>query len=195
MNEGLALLQRRILFLSGEVSADTANRLIAQLLLLDADDHAAPIDLYINSPGGSVTDGVAVVDAMRCIQAPVSTICVGLAASMAAWILAAGAPGRRFVSPNAEVMIHQVATSFGGQAADIEVYAQRTLRLQSRLVEMLAEWTGQRPERIRGDMARDYFMSASEACAYGLADQVLVPFAAGSELARGDEVSRQGGQG
>lgn len=175
MNEALSLLQHRILFLGGEVTNDAANRIIAQLLLLDADDPERAIDLYINSPGGSVVDGVAIIDAMRCIRAPVGTTCIGQAASMGAWILAAGAPGRRCATPNAEVMIHQVSTGFGGKASDIEVYAEHTLGLQRRLVDMLAAWTGQPPERIRADMARDCFMTAEEARAYGLVDQVLVP--------------------
>nr|WP_093191694.1 ATP-dependent Clp protease proteolytic subunit [Thiocapsa sp. KS1] len=187
MNEGFALLQHRILFLGGEVTKETANRLIAQLLLLDADDPAKPIDLYVNSPGGSVVDGVAIIDAMRCIRAPVGTTCIGQAASMGAWILAAGAPGRRYLSPNAEVMIHQVGSSFGGRAADIEVFAQHTLRLQASLVAMLAEWTGQSPERIRTDMARDCFMTAEEARDYGLADLVLEPCVQSGPAGRADD--------
>jgi ATP-dependent Clp protease protease subunit len=166
----------RILFLSEAITAEVANRLIAELLLLDADNHQAQIDLYINCPGGSVLDGLAIVDAMQCIQAPVSTICIGQAASMAAWVLAAGAKGRRFATPNAEIMIHQVAASFAGQTADIRIYAQRMLRLQARLVEMLAQWTGQPPAQIEKDMEHEFFMTAEEARAYGLVDAILEPY-------------------
>ena len=176
MNETVGLLQHRILFLGGVITSDTANKIIAQLLLLEAEDRNGPIDLYVNSPGGSVVDGLAIIDAIRCIRAPVSTTCIGQAASMGAWILAAGTPGMRYLTPNAEVMIHQLSSSFEGKAADIEVLAQRTLRLQGRLVEMLAAWTGQPPQRVREDMSRDRFMSADEACSYGLADQVVEPF-------------------
>jgi ATP-dependent Clp protease protease subunit len=195
MSEGLALLQHRILFLGGEVNTDTANRIIAQLLLLDADDPDRPIDLYVNSPGGSVVDGLAIIDAMRCIRAPVGTTCIGRAASMGAWILAAGAPGRRSLSPNAEVMIHQVSSGFEGKASDIEVHAQHTLGLQTRMVNMLAEWTGQPPERIRADMARDCYMSAEEARDYGLVDEVLVPCVSGGPAAATVAAALRGGQG
>lgn len=171
-----ALLRHRILFLSEPITAEVANRLIAQLLLLDADDPKTPIDLYINSPGGSIPDGLALIDAMQCIQAPVSTICVGQAASMAAWVLAAGTRGRRFATPNAEVMIHQVAASFAGQAGDIRVYTERLLRIQERLVRMLARWTGQSPERISRDMEHEFFMTAEEARAYGIVDAILEPY-------------------
>jgi ATP-dependent Clp protease protease subunit len=171
-----ALLHHRILFLSEPITAEVTNRLIAQLLLLDADDHQAQIDLYINCPGGSVLDGLAIIDGMHCIQAPVSTICVGQAASMAAWILAAGTKGRRFVTPNAEVMIHQVAAGFTGQTSDIRIYTQRMIRLQERLVAMLAAWTGQTTERIQQDMQHEFFMTAQEATVYGIADAILEPF-------------------
>ena len=133
-----ALLRDRILLLSEPITAETANRLVAMLLLLDADSHSEQIDLYINSPGGSVTDGLAIIDAMRCIQASVSTTCIGQAASMAAWILAAGAKGQRFASPNAEIMIHQVFSGFAGNTSDIQVLSRRMLRLQERLIEILA---------------------------------------------------------
>jgi len=175
MIEAPALMSHRILFLSDEVTAEVANRLIAQLLLLDAANPEASIDLYINSPGGSVPDGLAIIDAMHCIRAPVSTICVGKAFSVAACILAAGTPGLRFATPNAEVLLHQVAAAFEGPASDIRVYTERVTRLQDRLVEMLARWTGQPPERIRRDMERQSFMTAEEARAYGLIDAVLEP--------------------
>lgn len=172
-----ALLHHRILFLREEVSAETANLLVAQLLLLDADDHEAQIDLYINSPGGSVVDGMAIVDAMQCIQAPVSTICIGQAASMAAWILAAGTRGRRVATPHAEIMLHQVSAGFKGQAADVRVQADRIQRTQESLVRLFAGWTGQDTDRIRRDMERDFFISAEEARAYGVIDEVLEPYA------------------
>lgn len=170
------LVQHRIVFLAEPVTSETANRLIAQLLLLDTDSHTEPIDLYINSPGGSVSDGIAIVDAIHCIQAPIGTTCIGRAASMAAWVLAAGTPGKRVATPNAEVMIHQVAGGFSGSTSDVQVQTRHMLRLQQRLVEMLAKWTGQSTDRIAADMERDFYMTADEARAYGLVDQVLPPF-------------------
>ncbi|MDZ7337606.1 MAG: ATP-dependent Clp protease proteolytic subunit [candidate division KSB1 bacterium] len=174
--ETTALLSHRILFLSEPITAEVANRLIAQLLLLDADHHEAQVDLYINCPGGNVVDGLAIIDTMQCIQAPISTICVGQAASMAAWILAAGTKGRRFATPNAEVMIHQVVAAFAGQTDDIRIYTQRTMRLQERLAQMLAELTGQPIEQIQKDMEHEFFMTAKEAKAYGIVDVILEPF-------------------
>lgn len=174
--ESAALLQNRILLLSEQVTAETSNRLISELLLLDAADHSSRIDLYINSPGGVVSDGLAIIDAIRCIQAPVSTVCIGQAASMAAWILAAGARGQRYASPNAEVMIHQVAAGFSGPAAHIKVMAERTMRLQRRLIELLAEFTGQTLQRIEEDLERDCFLAADQALAYGMIDAILEPF-------------------
>lgn len=171
--ESASLFGHRILFLSESISTEVANRLIAGLLLLDADDHETPIDLYINCPGGSVIDGLAVIDAIQCIRAPVYTICVGQAASMAACLLASGSPGHRYATPNAEVMLHQVAASFAGQATDIRIHTQRLVRLQERVIEMLAGWTGQPVDRIRCDMDRDCFLTAEEAKAYGLIDAVL----------------------
>ena len=174
--EPFALLQHRVIFLNRSLSAETANALIEQLLLLDALDHGAPIDFYINCAGGSVTDGLALLDVMACIAAPISTICVGQASSMAAWVLAAGTPGLRRATPHAEVMIHQVAGGFSGHADDIQFYAQRVVRLQQRLVQLLAAHSGQPSEKIGADMARDFFMSAREALAYGLIDAVVEPF-------------------
>ena len=176
MSSGI-LLQQRIIFLHEPITTETANRVIAQLLYLEADNPSACIDLYINSPGGSVTDGVAIIDAMQCIRAPVSTICIGQAASMGAWILAAGSKGLRFVTPNAEVMIHQMAAGLSGNTGDIHVLANRMVRGQERLVNMLAGFTGQDKTRISTDMQRDFFMSAEEAKAYGIVDAVLEPFA------------------
>ena len=169
------LLHHRILFLSAPISAASVNPIIAELLLLNAEAPGKQIDLYINSPGGSVLDGLALIDAMQCIEAPVSTICIGQAASMAAWVLAAGSRGLRFATPHAEILVHQVAADFEGQATDIQVHARHTLRLQSRLVAMLAQACGQSEEKVKKDMDRDFFMNAEEAKAYGLVDNVLEP--------------------
>jgi len=174
--ERAALLQHRILFLAGEVTAESANRLVADLLLLDADDHQRSIDLYVNSPGGNVLDGMAVIDTMHCIQAPVSTVCVGQAASMGAWLVAAGERGKRFGTPNAEMMIHQIAWGMAGHTEDIRVRTEQMVRLQEKMVHLLAGWTGQSAERIRQDMNRDFFMTATAAREYGLIDEVLLPF-------------------
>jgi len=171
--EETALLQHRILFLAGEVGARSANRVISQLLLLDAQDSTAPIDLYINSCGGSVGDGLAIIDTMMCIRAPVSTICIGQAMSMGARILAAGARGKRYATPNAEIMIHLMQVGVQGDSMDIQISAQRIARQQARMIDMLADWTGQTPARVREDIDRDYFMTAEEAKAYGLIDEVL----------------------
>jgi ATP-dependent Clp protease protease subunit len=170
------LLQHRILFLSEEITRETSCRMIPELLLLDADNHELPIDLYINSPGGNITAGLAIIDTMQCIQAPVSTICIGMAASMAAMILAAGAPGQRHASPNSEVMIHQSSGGFQGQTSTIRIYAQRMQRQEEQLVDLLAQWTGQKKERITTDIQNDYFMTAKEAKAYGIVDTILDPF-------------------
>lgn len=171
-----ALLKHRIVFLSEDISQDTANRVIPELLLLDADNHEAAIDLYVNSGGGSITAGLAIIDAMQCIQAPVSTVCIGVAASMAALILAAGAKGKRFASPNAEVMIHQSSGGFKGQTSAIRVYAERMQRQERQLVELLARWTGKPSKRILKDIENDYFMTAEEARDYGIVDAILQPF-------------------
>lgn len=171
-----ALLKHRIVFLSEEITQATANRVIPELLLLDADNHEAPIDLYINSAGGSITAGLAIIDTMQCVQAPVSTVCVGIAGSMAALILAAGAKTKRFASPNAEVMIHQSSGGFQGQTSTIRVYAERMQRQERQLVQLLARWTGQPEKRIIKDIQTDYFMTAEEAHAYGIVDAILEPF-------------------
>jgi ATP-dependent Clp protease protease subunit len=170
------LLKHRIVRLGADINKQTSDRLISELLLLDADDHKAQIDLYINSPGGSIIDGLAIIDAMLCIEAPVSTVCIGQAASMAAWILAAGAKGQRCATPSAEVMIHQASGGYSGQASSLQIYTDRILRLQSRLVEMFSGWTGQTAERIRQDMNNDFFMSSEEAQKYGIIDTILQPF-------------------
>ncbi|MHB2148291.1 ATP-dependent Clp protease proteolytic subunit [Calditrichota bacterium LG25] len=171
-----SLLVHRILFLSEPINDSVANRLIGHLLLLDAQNQHAPIDLYINSPGGSVLDGLAIIDTMLCIQAPITTICLGKAISMAAWILAAGSKGQRKATPHAEIMIHQLSAGIQGEADDIEVYARRIKRQQEELIKMLAHWTGQNDEKIRQDINLDYYMTAQEAKAYGLIDEILQPY-------------------
>ena len=169
------LLRHRILFLGDPIDHQMANRLIARLFLLDAEDPRAPIDLYINSPGGSLLDGLAIIDTMLCLRAPVHTVCIGKAYSMAAWILAAGARGHRLATPNAEIMIHQLSTGIEGEAGDIEVYARRILRLQQRMVDLLCRWTGKSPEQIRSDIQRDFFLTAPDARDYGVIDGILEP--------------------
>jgi ATP-dependent Clp protease, protease subunit len=182
---GQELLDHRILFLGDEVTAESANTLVASLLMLDADDHDASIDLYINSPGGSLSDGLAVIDTMRCVAAPVSTICVGRAASMAALILAAGERGRRLITPYAEVMIHQVFAGFSGRTNDVRLATEHTMRLQALIENLLAEWTGQSVERVRQDMQVDYWMTSSEALAYGLVDALIEPTGRSSSAGKG----------
>ena len=170
------LLKDRIIFVGGyegEVTTDSANILIAQLLYLDAEDNGKDINLYINSPGGSVSAGLAIYDTMQFIKPDVSTLCTGLAASMGAFLLAAGAKGKRFVLPNSRVMIHQPSGGFSGQASDIEIHAKEVLYLKRRLNEMMAQHTGQSIEVIDRDTDRDNFMSAEEAVKYGLIDKVL----------------------
>ena len=164
----------RILFLGGEVNSVVANGLVAQMLYHDADDNTKPIYLYINSPGGSVTDGVMIYDTMKYIKSDVVTICVGLAASMGAYLLAAGTKGKRVALPNSRIMIHQ---PLGGtsqrQASDIEIEANEILRMKENLNKSLAEMTGQPFEKIEKDTDRDYFLSAEEAKNYGLIDRVI----------------------
>lgn len=171
-----SLLNHRILFLSEAITEEVANRVISHLLLLDAQNHEAPIDLYINSPGGSVLDGLAIIDTMLCIQAPISTICLGKAFSMAAWILAAGSKGQRLATPHSEIMIHQLSAGIHGEADDIEVYAKRIKRQQNELIKMFAHWTGQKIEKIRKDIELDYYMTAQQAKSYGLIDVILQPY-------------------
>ena len=167
------LLKDRIIFLGTEVHDDIANVIVAQLLFLESEDPDKDIHLYINSPGGSVTAGLAIYDTMQYIKSPVSTICVGLAASMAAILLAGGAQGKRIALPNAEIMIHQPMGGARGQASDIEIHARNILRTRDRLNHILAEHTGQSVERVAEDTDRDNFMTADEALAYGLIDKVI----------------------
>ncbi|WP_346779326.1 ATP-dependent Clp endopeptidase proteolytic subunit ClpP [Paenibacillus brevis] len=167
------LLKDRIIFLGSQVNDVVANAIIAQMLFLDAEDPGKDIHLYINSPGGSITAGMAIFDTMQFIKSDVSTICVGLAASMGAFLLNAGAPGKRYALPNSEIMIHQPLGGAEGQATDIEIRARRILKMRDKLNKILAERTGQPLDRIEKDTDRDYFMSAAEAKDYGLIDRVI----------------------
>ena len=167
------LLRERIVFLGQEINADLANLVVAQLLFLDAEDPEKDIYVYINSPGGSVSAGMGIYDTLRHIRPDVSTICVGLAASMGAFLLSAGTKGKRMSLPHSRIMIHQPLGGAQGQATDIEIQAKEILYHKQRLNEMLAEHTGQSIERIQEDTERDFFMSAEEARDYGLVDQVI----------------------
>ncbi len=168
------LLNDRIVFVTGEVEDHMANLIVAQLLYLEAVDPAKDISLYINSPGGSVTAGMAIFDTMQYIKCDVSTMCVGMAASMGAFLLAAGAKGKRKALPNSEIMIHQPSGGARGQATDIVIHAEHILKTKKKMNEILARVTGQPLERIERDVERDFFMSSEEAKAYGLIDDVLV---------------------
>ncbi len=167
------LLKERVVFLVGPVNEATANLIVAQLLFLESENPDKDINFYINSPGGSVSAGLAIYDTMQFIKSPVSTTCMGLAASMGAFLLAAGAPGKRYCLPNSRVMIHQPSGGFSGQASDIEIQAKEILYLRRRLNEMMAKHTGQVIDLIEKDTDRDNFMSAEEAVKYGIIDKVL----------------------
>ncbi|CAM3005312.1 ATP-dependent Clp endopeptidase proteolytic subunit ClpP [Paenibacillus sediminis] len=167
------LLKDRIIFLGSQVNDVVANSIIAQMLFLEAEDPEKDIHLYINSPGGSITAGMAIYDTMQFIKPDVSTICVGMAASMGAFLLNAGAKGKRYALPNSEIMIHQPLGGAEGQATDIEIRARRILKLRDKLNRIMAERTGQSFEQIEKDTDRDNFMSAQEAQAYGLIDKVI----------------------
>ncbi|GLV13666.1 ATP-dependent Clp protease proteolytic subunit [Alicyclobacillus hesperidum] len=167
------LLKDRIIFLGTAIDDDVANAVVAQLLFLAADDPDKDIQMYINSPGGSVSAGLAIYDTMQHIKPDVSTMCVGMAASMGAVLLTAGAKGKRFALPNSEVMIHQPLGGARGQASDIEIHARHILKTRERLNKILAERSGQPLERVAQDTDRDNFMSAEEAKAYGLIDEVI----------------------
>ena len=167
------LLKDRIVFLGTEIDDSVANAVIAQLLFLESQDKEKEITLYINSPGGSVTAGLAIYDTMQYIQPKVSTICIGMAASMGAVLLAAGAPGKRFALPNAEVMIHQVLGGVKGQATDIKIHADRILAVRDSLNEILSKHTGKPMKIVANDTERDNFMTAKEAQKYGLIDKVI----------------------
>ncbi|WP_290584595.1 ATP-dependent Clp endopeptidase proteolytic subunit ClpP [Alicyclobacillus sp.] len=169
------LLKDRIIFLGSPIDSDVANAVVAQLLFLAAEDPEKDIQMYINSPGGSVSAGLAIYDTMQHIKPDVSTICVGLAASMGAVLLAAGAKGKRYALPNSEVMIHQPLGGARGQATDIAIHAEHIIKTRQRLNRILSERTGQPLERVERDTDRDFFMSAEEAKEYGLIDQVITP--------------------
>ncbi|MFY9492926.1 MAG: ATP-dependent Clp endopeptidase proteolytic subunit ClpP [Minisyncoccia bacterium] len=167
------LLKERIVFLGGPISDMVANTVIAQLLFLESQDPKKEIKLYINSPGGSVTAGLAVYDTMQFVKSDVSTICVGMAASMGATLLAAGKKGRRFVLPNSEIMLHQVMGGAEGQAVEIEISARHIIKVKDRLNKILAKHTGKSLKDIERDTDRDFFMSAEEAKQYGLVDEII----------------------
>ena len=167
------LLKERIIFLADEVNDQTASLVVAQLLFLESEDPNKDIQLYINSPGGSVTAGMAIYDTMNYIKCDVSTICIGMAASMGAFLLSSGAKGKRLALPNAEVMIHQPSGGAKGQATEIQIVAENILKTKKKLNEILAANTGQSVEKIAEDTERDNFMSAEEAKAYGLIDEIV----------------------
>lgn len=169
------LLNDRIIFLSDEVNDVTSSLVIAQMLFLEAEDPDKDINLYINSPGGQITSGMAIYDTMQYIRCDVSTICIGMAASMGAFLLAAGAKGKRKALPNAEVMIHQPLGGAHGQASDMAIHAQHIINTRERMNRLLAQRTGQTVERIKADTERDNYMTAEEALAYGIIDEIVPP--------------------
>ena len=173
------LLKDRIVFLGTPVDDDVANIIVAQMLFLESEDPDKDINLYINSPGGSVTAGLAIYDTMQYVKCQVSTICMGQAASMGALLLTAGAKGKRYSLPHSRIMIHQPSGGFGGQASDIELHAKEILRLKAKLNEIMQKHTGQPLDRIERDTDRDYFMGAGEAKEYGLIDEVVIKKPAG----------------
>ena len=192
------LLKERIIFLGDAIEDHIANLVIAQLLFLESEDPEKDIQLYINSPGGVVTSGLAIYDTMQYLRAPVSTICIGQAASMGAVLLAAGATGKRYALPNSRIMIHQGSSGFRGNTPDVEIQMRENLHLVNRLLEILAQHTGQTVEKVKADSDRDYFMSPEEAKAYGLIDEVffgnnesLISMAqkAGGEMPTADEAA------
>ncbi len=168
------LLKERIIFLGDAIEDHIANLVIAQLLFLESEDPTKDISLYINSPGGVVTSGLAIYDTMQYLKAPVSTICIGQAASMASVLLAAGAKGKRFALPNSRIMIHQGSAGFRGNTPDVEIQVREVMHLTERLTKILATHTGQTPEKVRRDSDRDYYLGAEEAKAYGIIDEVFV---------------------
>ncbi|MCA9509758.1 MAG: ATP-dependent Clp endopeptidase proteolytic subunit ClpP [Myxococcota bacterium] len=179
------LLRDRIIFLGSEITDEVANVVVAQLLFLEAEDPDKDIHLYINSPGGSVTAGLAIYDTMQFVRPDVETLCVGMAASMGAWLVAAGAPGKRTALAHSRIMIHQPMGGARGQASDIHIQAREILKLREQMNAILAEHTGQPVERIAADTERDYYMSAEEARAYGVVDRVMAR--------RGAEAASDGG--
>ncbi len=169
------LLKDRIVFLGGEINDAVANTVVAQLLFLEMEDPDAEINLYINSPGGSVTAGMAIYDTMQYVKCPVRTVCIGMAASMGAFLLMAGEKGKRLALPNAEVMIHQPLGGAQGQATDVQIQADWLLRTKKKMLGMMAEMTGQPLEKIQADCERDYFMTAQEALDYHIIDEIYQP--------------------
>lgn len=169
------LLKDRIVFLGGEINDDTANLVVAQLLFLEMEDPDSDISLYINSPGGSVTAGMAIYDTMKYIKPQVRTVCVGMAASMGAFLLMAGEKGKRLALPNAEVMIHQPLGGAQGQATDVAIRAEWLMKTKKKMISMMAEMTGQTLKKIQADVERDYFMSAEEALEYHIIDEIYQP--------------------
>ncbi len=169
------LLKDRIVFLGGEIDDVTANLVVAQMLFLEMEDPDADISLYINSPGGSVTAGMAIYDTMQYIKPDVRTVCVGMAASMGAFLLMAGTPGKRLALPNSEVMIHQPLGGAQGQATDVAIQAEWLMKTKEKMTRMMAEMTGQDLEKVKGDVERDYFMSAQEALEYHIIDEIYQP--------------------
>lgn len=168
------LLEDRIIFLTGEIDSSTANSVVAQLLYLETKDPDKDISLYINSPGGSVTDGMAIYDTMNYIKCDVSTICIGQAASMGAFLLSAGTKGKRYALANSEIMIHQPSGGVSGQATEIAIVAERILKIRAKMNRILAENTNQPLEKICADVERDFFMDADEAKSYGIIDKVYI---------------------
>ena len=169
------LLKDRIIFLSGEIDDYTANLVVAQMLFLEMEDPDKEINLYINSPGGSVTAGMAIYDTMQYLRCPVSTLCIGMAASMGAFLLAAGAKGMRRTLPNAEIMIHQPLGGAQGQASDIVIHAENILKIKKKMNQILAQRTGQPLKKVEQDTDRDHFLDAEEALAYGIVDEIVPP--------------------
>ncbi len=169
------LLKDRIVFLGGEIDDHVANLVVAQLLFLEMEDPDAEISLYINSPGGSVTAGMAIYDTMQYIKCPVRTVCIGMAASMGAFLLMAGEKGKRLALPNAEVMIHQPLGGAQGQATDVAIRAEWLMRTKTKMIGMMADMTGQDVEKVRADCERDYFMTAQEALEYHIIDEIFEP--------------------
>lgn len=178
------LLKDRIVFLGGEIHDDMANIVVAQLLFLEMENPDADISIYINSPGGSITAGMAIFDTMRYIRPQVKTVCIGMAASMAAFLLMAGDKGKRLALPNSEVMIHQPSGGARGQATDIRIHAEWILKTKQKMNVLMSEMTGQPISRIEADVERDFFMSAEEALSYGIIDEIFRP-RGGSEVKNG----------
>lgn len=169
------LLKDRIVFLGGEINDDVANTVVAQLLFLEMEDPKSDISMYINSPGGSITAGMAIFDTMHYIKAPVRTVCIGMAASMGAFLLMAGEKGKRLALPNSEIMIHQPLGGARGQATDVAIHAEWLVRTKKKMNRLMSEMTGQPIEKLEQDVERDHFLSADEAKAYGIIDEIYTP--------------------